>query len=119
MEVRQNWMDRMGPQWESGMDAELQALGQLIDYLKAHQAGVAAVYFPQPTWESTFAPALRFRERIMPLMAAKAVPVVDLIHQFPDSFFVDSVHLNYQGSVAIQPFLIELARQHFEKHRRQ
>ncbi|HSV13440.1 MAG TPA: hypothetical protein VLI90_04230 [Tepidisphaeraceae bacterium] len=113
-EILRYWSDRFGPNWEAGMDAEIAELSAAIDYLQARHANVAGLYFPQRQWARDYRPAIRYRQRVMALMAAKSVQVIDLRDSFDESEFADSVHLNYVGSMKLQPRLIELAQRQLQ-----
>jgi hypothetical protein len=115
-ERRDYWSQRMGPDWQTGMNIELEQLGQMVDYLKARHVNVAAVYFPEQSWQNGFSPAEAYRKKVMAMMAAKSVPVTDLIHAVPDGLFADSVHLNYKGAQLIQHHFIELTERHLKQH---
>ncbi len=111
-EIVKYWTDRLGPGWQSGMDSELASLAQAIDYLKSRNAKVAGFYFPERRWARNYPPAIRYRDKVISLMSAKSVSVLDLKDSFDETQFVDSVHLNYQGSMKLQPSLIDLAMRH-------
>jgi hypothetical protein len=48
---------------------------------------------------------------VMALMSQKSVRAMDLKDGFDEDQFADSVHLNYVGSMKLQPYLIDLAKQ--------
>jgi hypothetical protein len=109
------WNHRLGPNWRAPMDRQLADFGRFIDYLQSKQVIVVGLYMPEPSWFENFEPATYFRSRVLPLLAAKSVDVVDLRRVIDDAGFCDSHHLNYSGSVKIQPYLIAAAEKYLRK----
>lgn len=109
-EDRKFWLDWMGRDWENGMDAELDQLRQMIDYLQSRKVNVNAVYLPTASWTKGFPPADRFRQKVLGLFSSKSVPVVDLADAADDNDFQDSFHLGYVGVHKIQPAFLGIAQ---------
>ena len=113
--ARAYWSRRLGPDWESAMDDQLRQYAELIDFLHSKQVTVVGIRMPQGSWFENFPPAIRYREKVLPILASKGVELVDLTHEVDDSGFADTSHLNYQGSVKIQPALIAVAERYLRK----
>ncbi len=111
-ENRDYWLNRLGPGWQAGMDAEVAQLAAMIDYLRARGVAVHAVFAPMASWTDGFAPAMYYRERVIPLLASKGVPATDLSHAAVDTDFMDSVHLGYTGVRKTHPAILSIARQY-------
>jgi hypothetical protein len=116
-DARAFWARRMGPDWESAMDNQLRQYAELIDYLHSRRVKVVAVYMPLGSWFRAYPQADRYRATVLPMLAAKSVEVIDLEQSVDDTGFADSSHLNYRGSVEVQPHLIHAAEKYLTEIR--
>jgi hypothetical protein len=114
-EARDYWSRRMGPDWEAAMDDQLRQYADLIDFLHSKQVTVVGIRMPQGSWFEHFPQAVRYREKVLPLLARKGVELVDLSHAADDADFADASHLNYQGAVKIQPALRAVAEKYIRE----
>jgi hypothetical protein len=104
------WLRRFGKNWEAGMDIELEQFALTIDYLRARHVTVQAVFMPTASWTLEFPPARRYRDKVLPLLSARAVSVVDLSRKAPDELFIDSAHVGYNGVRLLDPIIMDIAR---------
>jgi hypothetical protein len=106
---QQYWTDYMGADWQQDLPRELDQLGRLIDYLHARGASVAAVSTPLGSWHRQLPYPAAFARQVAPLLAAKAVPVIDLTDLLADEEFNDSAHANYLGRQKLHAAMLDIA----------
>jgi hypothetical protein len=98
--------------WKHNMNAQLQQLELMIDYLHQHGAIVSAVLLPLASWNHDLPVATEFDARVRDICRRRDVSLTDLTWSMPDSDFADHSHLNYLGQEATTRILGGMARDH-------
>lgn len=106
---RAEWTDMTGEDWRKNMEVQMQHVAALLGYLQERKVRVHVVFPPRGTWHDELPFAVAYRQMVMPLLEARAIPVTDMARLIPDSDFGDATHLRYSGQIVVHRAYRELA----------
>jgi hypothetical protein len=107
----QDLTDKMEGDWREAMRVEVGYLEQTFDYLQAHKVNVRVIFPPNGSWQRDLPYNKAYRKMIMPLAAARHIPVIDQAGMLADSDFNDAVHARYEGQLRLHEAHRQLALQ--------
>lgn len=107
------WADRLAVRddWQTPLDAQMDALAQLFDYLDRHQATATIVLLPHRAPFEDLPMPVAYRERLRTFCDGRGVPFVDLSRLLAENEFWDMNHSNYAGLMKTHAALMEIAEQ--------
>ncbi len=88
---------RLEPDWRPAMMREVDELAATIDYLQARNVHVRAIFPPSGSWIEALPYEAAYREAVLPVVAARGVPVIDRSDLLQDYEFGDDWHPTYSG----------------------
>ena len=95
--------------WRPLMQKEVSELAATIDYLQARGVHVQAVLPPRGSWQKKYPYAAAYLDLVLPMLAARDVPVTDFGDLAADEEFMDALHVRYSGQVKFHAGLHALA----------
>ena len=95
--------------WRGQMEAEVQELAELLDYLRQRNVRVRAILRASGSWIAAGPYAGAYREMIEPLLASRGAPLIDQTGALPDEEMGDFVHPRYTGQLRIHALDTKLA----------
>ncbi len=106
---KEMWTNVMGPDWREDMEDQVGHLAALLDYLQKREVRVQVVFPPHPSWHDELPFSAAYREKVIPLLEARRIPIADMTHFLPDEEFADSTHCRYSGQWKVHRAYRELA----------
>jgi hypothetical protein len=100
--------------WETPLNQQMQALDELVAYIRDHGAEVTIVLLPtrQPVRECAF--PMAYHQRVQELASRREVAFVDLSTLLEETEFWDINHSNYAGIQKTHAALLEMAHAHLK-----
>jgi hypothetical protein len=95
--------------WRDGLDHQMIALGQLVDYLQQRKVGVTVALLPQRAAFAALPEPVAYQKAVRDLCQQHAIPVVDLSHLLAEDEFWDVNHSNYRGLMKTHAALMSVA----------
>jgi hypothetical protein len=107
-----SWAERLAirADWEVPLAQQMEALGQLADYLAARKVGVTIVLLPQRLPFEDMPMPTAYRQRLGGFCESRGLPFVDLSRLLPEDEFWDMNHSNYAGLMKTHAALMDIAR---------
>jgi hypothetical protein len=115
MAARKLWTHVMGPDWQKDMEDQVGHLAALLDYLQSREVRVQAIFLPYPSFHDDLPFPAAYREKVMPILQARKVPVWDYSHFLPDEEFADATHCRYTGQRQVHEVYRKLALRALEE----
>ncbi len=85
----------MGESWRERMPQEIEDLAATIDYLRAHNVRVVALYPPIGSWQAEMPYEAAYRAMVLPMLEAHGAELVDFSDYLDDDEFGDDVHVRH------------------------
>jgi len=110
-EYGRQWTRLMGPNWRQEMEAQMEELTKLLDFLRRRGVRVRVILPPHGSWHHHLPFPAAYREKLLPILECRNVPITDLSHLLPDADFGDSMHVRYSGQSKVHSRYRDLALQ--------
>jgi hypothetical protein len=112
---RQGWREYMGPNWQQGMDAQMERLRETIALVRSHHAQIRVMLLPQATWMDELPFQQQYEMKIRALCEATSTPLIDFSNALPDKDFIDSSHLTVAGQDHFRRLVMDKIMGHLQK----
>ncbi len=110
-----SYKNRMGPDWEEGIEQHRRELQDWLDYVRAQGMGFEIVLLPLASWHQGLPYPAKYRAMIEDFCATNHVPLIDESNRLTDDEFFDHIHANTQGLPKIDGALMDVARKFLQE----
>ena len=110
-----SYKNRMGPDWEEGIEQHRRELQDWLDYVRAQGMGFEIVLLPLASWHQGLPYPAKYRAMIEDFCATNHVPLIDESNRLTDDEFLDHIHANTQGLPKIDARSMDVARKFLQE----
>jgi hypothetical protein len=104
------WAQRLSNDSGAGLPRQMEALRQMIEYLKARGVGVTALFVPERAPFAELPEPVAYHKQADEVCQRAGIPVLDLSRFLAEDEYWDINHSNYKGLMRTHNALIDLAR---------